>query len=273
MRTHTAVMATTHRLDDGWQFTRADLEQLAATFDLSGPQATLNIDHRLDKGSAGRILRVWVEPMNDTPQNAGHYALRALIEIPDDVSDEVIEGIAARGFMSISFFTGGIRTAGSVGDPDLIIGISPELAPDFEAAFATIQLMAPSSTVAVCESREHNKEVVLQWVVVVGKWLVEQLGTNIFTLLFTLAVASRDRKKPLSQLAPDTMKINANTAHGAVHAFVPLDADEAAIEVAMREVAKVVVAHQRGQMGDGRVGLSFDRHGHAVKLEDDGRGV
>lgn len=263
-----ATIATTHPIDGGWQFGRADLEDLARTFDPAGPNTGIHLEHRTDLGTVGHIRKMWVEPI---PGDDGHFALKARMEVLDELTDEEAATVAGRQSMSISFFFDGVSTAGFE-EPDLLVGISPQLDPDYAAALEAIHEIVPGATVSVRGYREHSKEPVLQWLMVFGKWLIDQAGSNLFDLIWGMVVIALSRrgykKDAPAKARPGTMKLAATTNHGEVHAHIPLDADEATVRDAAKRAADTIIDHHAGALGDGRIGVSFGEDGDVVVVED-----
>jgi hypothetical protein len=266
----TALLATTHKLPNGHQFTRSDLEVLSKQIN-EEKERKLYIyrEHRTDAKPFGRTLDVWVGKMEDSDID---YALYMRFEVLDDVPVDEAKELVKMGF-SLAFFKGGYSSWQDDGSaPELLVGLTPNLKPDLEGLLKMLTEDIENTKIAVREYHEHSAIVEGTLIVVVSLWLLERVAGKLVEhlvdrFIFGKAFAFVENK-------PESLKLQIDTRNGRVNAYVPMTDNVDKMREAVSSIVSTALKHNsKSSKETTTIGITYDRTYIATVTESKGNNL
>lgn len=259
----TAVIATTHKLANGHQFSRADLEGIAAAYRvrlLTDPY--LNFNHRHDRPPVAKVKGVWVDQF---PTNPTEAALFVEFETLQDADPQEVERQLKTGALSISFFGLGISYMAAEDVPaDLLIGLSPELGVgerELERILRRTIQVFPGAGIQVRLFHQHEAVATTVVLVAFSLWLLDKLGSKIVDTIWSAIF--EDEESPARNA--ELLKAHVRTRNGEFYIEMPISDRTAEMQKALAEALAEVVRQDSGESEPGRVAISYDGEYQAIQ--------
>lgn len=248
MTRRVAVIATTHKLANGFQHTREDLDALA-----EGVRQRIAVDPFLNKNHfegvapIARQYDAYVAPfLRDGVEVPGEHALYITFEVLPGVDPDTVARFIERGGFSVAFFGTGIGHCPQF-EPELNlrVGLPAEVISDIGEAESLLQELGdalPSASVEVRRYHEHALVSTATLVFVAG-WVGGKIADKLFDKLWT-AFETQGVKRWRDLVG--RIKFAFDTKNGTVHAVFPAKGTTDQYERTLRGVVEEVIALENG---------------------------
>jgi len=214
-----ARIATTHKLENGYQHTRANLEDLAA-----GMRSQIQTDpflnwNHLESGQpVGTLRNAYIEPF---PGEPGEFALYVDFE-PHPGQDPLdLKARLEKGGFSVAFFGSGIIGSRTPTPAfTLIVGLSPHIVQDAEGLAAELNELLTVASEAEVQVRSFHEHALFSTATIafVLGWTGGKIVDKVFDKLWDAleSKAARGWRKLAHRI-----KLTFNTPGGTLHASLP----------------------------------------------------
>ncbi len=238
MTTTRAIVATTDLLPNGYQHTLEDLRRMADA--TKSTMQAVYLDHRPDSEPIGHITDAWIELQPDGEQ----HALWVEIEHPSNLSqDDIQKLLGERRGMSVAFFGPiAISYDPAEGNPDLILGYSPELGYDQGEMLEVAQQFGLSRRVGAGEYHQHAAVTPTAVLLVFAQVFVPLVVDVVFREHVAAVLRALGSMVKVRGVAPDLVRASFEDGPSRVEVAVPwtgdADAVQAAVSAALRDALR-----------------------------------